>query len=300
LIVHVEGSIVYAHSAMLEKFGYHSLDDVIGVTTWNIVHESQRDKVRNDRILRTNAGERNAPLEFCFLCTDGSEFPGEAAAGPFMWNGQNAAIVGIVDLTDRKQTELALRNSETRYRSLLNIMPDGVRVNREGQVLYANEAEAKLLGAASPDELIGRPSNFMPPEELEKMRLRQEMLDRQKISDWHQSARIRLDGSRVEVESTAITMKWDGEKANLFVTRDITEKLETSKRLEESQTRYSRLIDASPDAIRVHVDGLIVFANAAAATLFGAASAEDFLDLNGKIFFPRRRQVTAHRSESRP
>jgi PAS domain S-box-containing protein len=118
---------------------------------------------------------------------------------------QNAAIVGIVDLTDRKQTELALRNSETRYCSLLNIMPDGVRVNRDGQVLYANEAEAKLLGAASPDELIRRPSNLMPSEELEKMRLRQGMLDRQEISDWHQSARIRLDGSRVEVESTAQT-----------------------------------------------------------------------------------------------
>ena len=109
-----------------------------------------------------------------------------------------------------------------------------------------------------------------------------------------------LTGRRVEVGLTAITMEWDGEKENVLVTRDITEKLETSKRLEESQTRYSRLIDASPDAIRVHVDGLIVFANAAAATLFGAASAEDFLDLNGKIFFPRRRQVTAHRSESRP
>ena len=80
-------------------------------------------------------------------------------------------------------------------------------------------------------------------------------------------------------------MEWDGEKANLLVTRDITEKLETSKRLEESQTRYSRLIDASPDAICVHVDGLIVFANAAAATLFGAASAEDLLGLNGEIIF---------------
>jgi PAS domain S-box-containing protein len=80
-------------------------------------------------------------------------------------------------------------------------------------------------------------------------------------------------------------MEWDGEKENLLVTRDITEKLETSKRLEESQTRYSRLIDASPDAIRVHVDDLIVFANAAAAALFGAASTEDLLGLNYEIFF---------------
>lgn len=80
-------------------------------------------------------------------------------------------------------------------------------------------------------------------------------------------------------------MEWDGEKENLLVTRDITEKMETSKRLEESQTRYSRLIDASPDAIRVHVDDLIVFANAAAAALFGAASTEDLLGLNYEIFF---------------
>ncbi len=68
-----------------------------------------------------------------------------------MWNGQNAAIVGIVDLSDRKKVETALRDSEARYLSLLNIMPDGVRVNRDGHVIYVNKAEAKILGAASPE-----------------------------------------------------------------------------------------------------------------------------------------------------
>ncbi|MFT5489609.1 MAG: PAS domain S-box-containing protein, partial [Alphaproteobacteria bacterium] len=120
MVVHVEGSIVYANSAMLEKFGYGSLDGVIGVTSWDIVHESQRDMVRNGRLKRTNSGERNAPLEFRFVCADGSEFYGEAAAAAVMWNGQNAAIVGIVDLSDRKEVELALRDSEARYLSLLN------------------------------------------------------------------------------------------------------------------------------------------------------------------------------------
>lgn len=305
MVVHVEGSIVYANSAMLDKFGYDSLDDIIGVQAWDIVHESQRAGIQNGRMQRTNAGERNAPLEFRFLCADGSEFHGEAAAAPFMWNGQNAAIVGIVDLTDRKQVELALRNSEARYRSLLNIMPDGVRVNREGRVIYANEAEAKILGAASPDDLVGRETNFMPPEERENVRLRQEMLDRQEIADWRQSARIRLDGSRVEVESAAIPIEWDGERASLLVTRDITEKLESTKRLEESQTRYRRLIDASPDAIRVHIDGVIVFANAAAAKLFRADSPEDLLGMKSDAFFhsddtPELREMrdSLHKRES--
>ena len=285
MIVHVDGGIVYANAAMLEKFGYDDLTDVVGVKSWDIVHQSQRDSIRNGRMRRTDAGERNAPLEFRFICADGSEFHGEAAAAPFIWNGQNAAIVGIVDLTDRKKIELALRDSETRYRSLLDIMPDGVRVNRDGRVIYANDAEAKILGATSPDDLIGRPANFMPAEEAEKVRARQEMLDRQEIAGWRQNSRIRLDGTRVAVESAAIPIEWDGEKANLLVTRDITEKQEAARRLEESQMRYRRLIDASPDAIRVHVDGAIVFANAAAAALFGAKNPEELMGMRSDAFF---------------
>ena len=96
---------------------------------------------------------------------------------------------------------------------------------------------------------------------------------------------MRLDGTRVEVESAAIPIEWDGESANLLVTRDITEKLEASRRLEESRTRYKRLIDNSPDAIRVHVADKIVFANTAAAKLFGAHSPEDLLGLSGDVFF---------------
>jgi two-component system, sensor histidine kinase and response regulator len=285
MVVHVDGQIVYANSAMLQKFGYDSLDDVIGVASRDLVHESQRDKVRDDRLSRIKAGEINAPQEFLFICADGSEFYGQAAATPFIWNGQNAAIVGMVDLSDRKKVETALRDSEARYLSLLNILPDGVRVNRDGRVIYANEAEAKILGAPSPDDLIGRSSDFVPPEEAEKVRERQEMLRRREIAGWRQNARIRLDGTRVNVESAAIPIDWDGAPANMLVTRDITEKLEASRRLEESQTRYRRLIDTSPDAIRVHIAGKIVFANGAAAKLFGAHCPDDMLGLSGDMFF---------------
>ena len=164
-------------------------------------------------------------------------------------------------------------------------MPDGVRVNRDGHVIYANKAEAKTLGAASPEALIGLPANFMPPEEADMVRERHEILKKKEIADWRQNARIRLDGTRVDVESAAIPIDWDGEPANLLVTRDITEELEASKRLEDSQKRYRRLIDASPNAIRVHIDGKIVFANEAAASLFGADNPDDLLGLGGDEFF---------------
>jgi two-component system, sensor histidine kinase and response regulator len=277
MFVHIEGRIIYANEAMLQKFGYADLEAVIGVYSWDIVHESQRDQIKNRRMKQTNAGHKNAPQEFTFICQDGAEFDGEAAAAPFTWNGQQAAIVGIVDQTDHKRVEKALRDGETRYRSLLNILPDGVRVNRNGRVIYANTAEAKILGAESPGDLIGGSADFMPPEEMENVRERQDMLERREFADWRETSRIRLDGERVPVESAAFPIDWDGEPANLLVTRDISEKLEASRRLADSQTRYQRLVDASPDAIRVHVNGIIVFANKAAAELLGTENSDDLV-----------------------
>jgi two-component system, sensor histidine kinase and response regulator len=284
MIVHVQGSIIYANSAMLHKFGYADVDDVIGVNSWDIVHESQRDQIRNGRMKQTDAGKRNAPREFRFLCKDGSEFVGEAAAAPLVWNGQNAAIVGIVDVSERKNIEVALRDSETRYRSLLNIIPDGIRINRDGRIIYANKAEAKILGAESPEDLVGRTANFMPPEEQNLLQERLALLERREISDWRETSRVRLDGVSVPVESAAIPIDWEGAPANLLVTRDMSEKIEATRRLEESQTRYQRLVDASPDAIRVHIEGKIVFANAAAANLLGAKSSADLLSRDGNDF----------------
>lgn len=277
MIVHIQGRIIYANSAMVKKFGYATGDDVIGLNSWDIVHQSQRDEIRHGRMKQTNAGNRNSPREFTFVCRDGSDFPGEAAAAPLTWNGQSAAIVGIVDLTDRKNVEATLRDGEERYRTLLNIMPDGIRINHDGVVVYANEAEAKILGADTPGNLIGRIADFNPPEERDRIRERRGILGRREIADWRKATRIRLDGKAVPVESAAIPIDWGGSPANLIVTRNISEKLEASQKLEESRTRYQRLVDTSPNAIRVHIDGKIVFANRAAAELLGAKNSADLL-----------------------
>jgi len=208
--------------------------------------------------------------------------------GLIVLSGLFCLVLGILYFRQQKGQRAylsALAASEARYRSLLDIMPDGVRVNRNGQVIYANAAEAKILGASSPADLIGMPSNFMPPEAAHLIQERRNILKRKESTDWGQNARIRLDGVRIEVESAAIPIEWDGEAANLLVTRDITEKLEASRRLEESNSRYKRLIDISPDAIRVHVGDKIVFANTAAAELFGADSPEDLIGLSGDVFF---------------
>ncbi|MGB0631314.1 MAG: PAS domain S-box protein [Alphaproteobacteria bacterium] len=284
MFVHADGRIIYCNAAALKKFGYVDMAELYGQDSQILVHESQHALLAERRQKRIEAGAPNTPEEFRFVRRDGSELYGETAAAPVNWQGQEAAIVGIVDLTERRKSEQALRESEERYRTLLNILPDGVRINRNDKVLYANEAEAKILGAESADALIGMTTDFNEPHQLETIAARKKMLERGKPTTWRETTRVRLDGEILPVESITIPVNWDGDVGYMLVTRDISEKLEANRQLEESRARYEGLIEASPDAIRVHIDGRIVFANSAAARLLGADGPDDLIGLESSTF----------------
>ncbi|MBI3454019.1 MAG: PAS domain S-box protein, partial [Rhodospirillales bacterium] len=71
-------------------------------------------------------------------------------------DGSTVGIAGVVvDITERKRAEAALRQSENRYRRLVELSPDGIMIVSGGRILFVNSAGAQLLGAASADRLIG-------------------------------------------------------------------------------------------------------------------------------------------------
>src|SRR5260370_36567609 len=61
------------------------------------------------------------------------------------------------DVRERSRTELALRESQERYRQLVELSPNGIAVQRDGKIVYMNRAGARMLGAANAEELFGRP-----------------------------------------------------------------------------------------------------------------------------------------------
>ncbi|MGD1703552.1 PAS domain S-box protein [Dapis sp. BLCC M229] len=131
------------------------------------------------------------------------------------------------------QAEEALRESEERYRRLVENSPEAIAVNYMEKFVYINSAGAKLLGANSPEEIIGQSLwKFIPPDyiEIEKQRL-QQVQQQGKQTHLQEEKLIRLDGEVIDVEIVGIPYTYDGKAATQIIIRDITERKQAQEKL---------------------------------------------------------------------
>jgi PAS domain S-box-containing protein len=161
-------------------------------------------------------------------------------------HGKPARMVGTaIDITHRKQTELALVESELRYRTLFETAPEGILlIGTDGRVRAANPAQARLYGYESPQQLEGL---YAPLFVAEKDREQAARNMKDLLNGEERPARdytaLRRDGSEFMVEVTSAILRGPGRELQgyLCLTRDITE----SKRSEEALRDLSgRLISA--------------------------------------------------------
>ena len=111
------------------------------------------------------------------------------------------------------------------FRALVENAPDAIVVSRDGVVLFANAAAARLLGHDSPDELVGKPMSFLEPREIETMRRRIAHMEREgeKLVPLEYPAK-RRDGTPITAEIAAAIIDFDGAPAVLAYARDVTER----------------------------------------------------------------------------
>jgi PAS domain S-box-containing protein len=151
-----DGTILVANPAMGRFLGY-APDELTGVRIDDITHPDDRPAQEALR-RRLHAGEIDAyMLEKRYLRRDGSTAWGLINATPIRDDtGAPRAVIGqIQDITSRKETEAALRESEARFRALVQHDPDvTVVVNAERQIVYVSPAAMAALGAP-PEELLG-------------------------------------------------------------------------------------------------------------------------------------------------
>jgi PAS domain S-box-containing protein len=148
--------------------------------------------------------------------------------------GTVTGIEGIIfDMTDRRQAEEALLESEARYRLLVNQSPYTIAIHQHGVVVYVNDYAIRMMGATSPGDLIGKPiSQIVHPDGLEAAQNRiKRMLEGETGLYPTLDRYVRLDGSIVPVEVFAAPFIFNGQQAIQVIALDITERLCAEKML---------------------------------------------------------------------
>lgn len=180
------------------------------------------------------------------------------------------------DITERKRTEEALRESEARFRELFENSPDAIFVeDLDGVVLDVNPAACRLH-RASREWLIGRSvSELVPPEDRERV-----LEDFAELTagqtDPLESYSLTRDGVVVPVEVRTDRVRYAGREALLLHVRDITARREAEQALKESEERFAKAFHAAPVSVVIatYDEGRYVDVNESFCRLTGYARDE--------------------------
>lgn len=164
--------------------------------------------------------------------------------------GDLRAVVLALPAHGGPKSELELRESEERYRKLVELLPDAIMVHVGGRVVYINAAGVRLWGACSSDDIEGRRHiELIHEKDREFVRQRVHQVDKGDRSPLREYRILRLDGVVVHVEAAGTAITYRGEPANLVMFRDITLRKEAEEKLRENISRYSSLFVNSPIAL---------------------------------------------------
>jgi two-component system, cell cycle sensor histidine kinase and response regulator CckA len=236
----------------------------LGNTFWSIVVASSEDEV-----LASLADFRNRLMLLVALFLLGAVL--------FSYYGLKAWVI-IREEEKRLEAETALRESEASFRSLIENAPEAIYVHADKQFLYMNHSAADFFGAKDTDQLIGSSLlERLPPglHEMANERLRILYEERRSVPIIEQVF-VRLDGSVVPAEASAVPIQYDHRNAALTFARDITERKRMDQALRESEETFRKAFYTSPDSININrmADGMYVSINEAFVRVTGYTEAE--------------------------
>ena len=270
-----EGNLTYIEGLAREMLGIPA-NELVGRHFSETVYPDEASAAASWELWEASRREpgRIHTARFSLRHADGSPIPIENVAVPLVVDGVFVGSRGAArDIRERERLERELRESEERYRDLVQTSPDGVwQADAEGTFTFWSDTAAALTGFP-PEAILGRHwSTVVGARALEDA-----------FGAWQQmaegggtSVRVRLDlvrrsGEDLPAEVAAVPVIRDGRFAGAHGSvRDLREQLRLERELRDSEARFRELVQTSPDGVwQTEPGGHLVFWSDAARALLG-------------------------------
>jgi two-component system NtrC family sensor kinase len=272
--------VVMCNQAAARMMGFSSVEEAIGINPIDFIHPEYKDKAIGITVKEMFEQDLRRTHEYQVVNKDGREGWVSVTGARIMHEGRLAGLVTITDITERKQAVEALRQSEEKYRTILEEMEDAYfEVDLGGHLTFVNNSVCRDLGY-SREELIGMSyKDFTVEEDIESVfQVFNEVYRTGVPNKGFPWKTIRKDGVQGFAETSVSPLR--NEKGEIIgfrgVGRDVTERKQTEEKLQQSRENYRALFDSSViGAVVVDAETMkVVMANQATLKMFGFSSPE--------------------------
>lgn len=239
-----EGRVTFLNPVAANLTGWQ-LSEAVGQPVQKVfrIIDEQTSSPADDIVARVLRERRVAELanHTALIARNGRLTPIEDSAAPILDSA--GSVLGVVlvfhDVTEKRRSQQALRESEQRHRALVEMSPDAIWVHRNDRIEFVNAAAMRLIGAESAEQIIGKsPYDILHSDYHDSIRERIERLRQGQPVPLLEEKLVRPDGQLVDVAVTASPFVDQHGSANQVILHDITER----KQKEEQSRRLHRTL----------------------------------------------------------
>jgi len=237
-----DGYVTYVNKTGRETFG---LDNSVAQ-----FHSSEffipEDRIRMQKNIRIAIeGEKTSLFnEYTAIRKDGTTFPVMIYAAPMFEKGLNIGLRGlIVDISERKAMEEALRKSEEHYRQVIQSLQEGLFVLQDEKFIFVNDAIVDILGYTV-EEMTGKHFTAVIPPELRDEAVRRNLRRRTGHADsWSYEFQLlhKDQKTRIPVILSTNLTELDGKTAVVGTAKDITDRIKAEEEIKAAQKRLEEI-----------------------------------------------------------
>ena len=207
---------------------------------------------------------------------DGSIFPVEISASIFTLNKKPVMISLIWDITERKEAEQKLRDSEEKYRCIFENSAVAIMLTDERERIVSWNKYTETIFGYGEDELCKKPVSMLyPPEEWKK--IRSENVREKGMQHNLETRMFKKDNTLIDVDISITVLKDESGEVcgSIGIIKDITERVQAERKLKESEEKYSGLFECTTDGMVVlDARGEILDVNTRTLDLFSISEDE--------------------------